>query len=96
MSLLEFLHTQTGLPWWATLALTTATLRTVLTLPLMVMSTNNRAKVERLRPEVENISKQLMAEVTVAQKKFGLDSNRAKVEYRRAVRNIIIFKKIIS
>lgn len=33
-SLLEAVHSQTGLPWWATIALTTISLRLVITLPL--------------------------------------------------------------
>jgi len=86
-SLLEFVHTQTGLPWWASLALTTAALRTVLTLPLMVSSVNNRAKVERLQPEIANISKQLATEVMAAQKKYEWDSDMAKAQFTVNVRN---------
>jgi len=84
-SALELVHTNTGLPWWASLAVTTAALRTVLTLPLMVYSMNNKAKLERLQPEIANISKELLAEVTVAQQLYGWSNFMAKLLLRQNV-----------
>ena len=88
-SLLELVHTYTGLPWWASLAITTAVLRTVLTLPLMAYSMNNKAKLERLQPEIGNLSKELMAEVTAAQQLYGWNSLMAKYHYRKDVRELL-------
>jgi len=82
MSLLEFVHIYTGMPWWASLAVTTAALRTVLTLPLMAYSMNNRAKLERLQPEIGNMSKELMTEVMTAQEMYGWDSRTARSQFR--------------
>ena len=36
--LLELTHSSTGLPWWATIAVTTFALRSVITLPLFIYS----------------------------------------------------------
>jgi len=94
-SLLELVHTHTGLPWWASLALTTAALRTVLTLPLMAYSMNNKAKLERLQPEMVNISKELTAEVAAAQEMYGWDSNIAKSQFRINVRNVLIVTVLV-
>jgi len=84
-SLLELVHTYTGMPWWASLAVTTAALRTVLTLPLMSYSMDNAAKLERLQPEIANISKELMAEVVAAQQQYRWESNIAKYHFRKNV-----------
>ena len=90
LSLLELVHSHTGLPWWASLAVTTATLRTVLTLPLMAYSMSIRAKLERLQPEIGNISKELQIEVAAAQEMYGWNSNFAKLHFKRNVRNGVV------
>ena len=84
-SMLEQVHTNTGLPWWASLALTTAALRTALTFPLMAYSMNNRAKLERLQPELGKLSKELLTEVAAAQELYGWNSNVAKYHFRKNV-----------
>jgi len=84
-SLLELVHRYTGMPWWLSLAVTTAALRTVLTLPLMAYSMDNAAKLERLQPEIGNISKELMAEVVAAQQQYRWESNIAKYHFRKNV-----------
>lgn len=93
-SLLELVHASTGLPWWASLAITTAALRTVLTFPLMVYSMNNRAKLERLQPEIKSISKDMAAEVAAAQQMYEWDSNTAKNQYeinmKRHIQRLIL------
>jgi len=81
-SLLELVHSHTGLPWWASLALTTAALRTVLTFPLMVYSMNNVSKLERLQPEIKNLSKELDAEVALAKAKFEWSDSSARHHFR--------------
>lgn len=97
-SLLELVHTYTGMPWWASLALTTAVLRTVFTLPLMAYSMNNRAKLEWLQPEIENLSKELKTEVMAAQQLYGWNSITAMSYFRTNVRDrhsIIFIMKIV-
>ena len=81
-SLLELVHSHTGLPWWASLAVTTAALRTVLTFPLMVYSMNNVSKLERLQPEIKNLSKELDAEVALAKAKFEWSDSIARHHFR--------------
>jgi len=75
------------MPWWASLAVTTAALRTVLTLPLMVYSMNNTTKLERLQPEIKSLSKELSAEVALAKVKYEWNDNTAQRYFRKNVRN---------
>ena len=56
----------------------------------MAYSMNNKAKLERLQPEMVNISKELMTEVAAAQEMYGWDSNIAKSQFRINVRNVLI------
>jgi len=89
-SLLELVHSSTGMPWWASLAVTTAALRTVLTFPLMVYSINNIAKLELLQPEIRTLVKQLGAEVALAKVKYEWNDCTTQHYFRQNVRNILI------
>lgn len=86
-SLLELVHSYTGMPWWASLAVTTATLRTVLTFPLMVYSMNNTTKLECLQSEIKNLSKELSVEVALAKAKYQWNDNTAQCYFRINVWN---------
>jgi len=87
-SLLETVHSSCGLPWWATIAVTTIALRTVLTLPLMAYSFNNTAKLQLLRPKLKELQKELTQEVARAMQEKGWTPEYAKNEYRRNVSKI--------
>ncbi|XP_022107123.1 mitochondrial inner membrane protein COX18-like isoform X2 [Acanthaster planci] len=56
-ALLEHCHDLTGLPWWASLVLSTFLLRATLTFPLGIYSQYIRAKVERLQPDIVAMAK---------------------------------------
>ncbi|XP_071808513.1 cytochrome c oxidase assembly protein COX18, mitochondrial-like [Asterias amurensis] len=70
-SLLETFHDVTGLPWWASIILSTFLFRGVLTLPLGVYTQYIKAKVERLQPEIVLMTKGVFV------RRFGA---RAKAE----------------
>lgn len=84
-SLMELVHSYTGMPWWASLAVTTAALRTALTFPLMVYSISNTTKLVRLQPEIKSLSKQLSTEVALARVKYEWDDNTTQHHFRQNV-----------
>ncbi|XP_041485827.1 cytochrome c oxidase assembly protein COX18, mitochondrial-like [Lytechinus variegatus] len=53
----QYVHSLTGLSWWATIVVTTFALRFSLTLPLAIYSQNIRVRVENLQPEVIALAK---------------------------------------
>jgi len=55
---MEFVHVQTGMPWWATVVATTFALRTVL-FPVVIYQMKNTAKLSLARPEIEKLAEQL-------------------------------------
>lgn len=56
--LLEYSHVYTGLPWWATIILTTAAVRSVM-FPLYVKASINGAKMAKIKPELDQVMKEL-------------------------------------
>lgn len=81
-NVLETIHTSIGLPWWATIALATFTLRTVITLPLMIYSLHNVSKVEKLQPEIKALAEELGAEIKHAQLQNKWSSRIAKYHFK--------------
>ena len=54
----EFLHVSTGLPWWATIAVTGLAIR-ILMYPLVIKAQQNSARLSNISPEMENISRKM-------------------------------------
>ncbi|CAG0921588.1 unnamed protein product [Notodromas monacha] len=71
------LHQVTGLPWWATIVVSTLAIRMVATFPLKVYQTRVLARYENLGPEIQSLSEELRKETAVAIKKFGWDKKHA-------------------
>ncbi|GFN79866.1 inner membrane protein cox18-like protein [Plakobranchus ocellatus] len=82
---IQNIHQVTGLPWWATITLTAFTLRLFLIMPLSVYSLHNAEKLNRLQPEIVEISKRLKQEVSMAMHQFKWDEKKAKDEYIKNV-----------
>ena len=55
---LDSLHATTGLPWWGTIAITTAVLRLCL-FPLSIKFAKNAAKMAKLQPELAEAMKKI-------------------------------------
>lgn len=79
------LHDLTGLPWWATIVLTTVGLRTLVTLPLAVYQNKILTRLEQISLEMPEIVKELKAETAFAMKKFNWTEKEARIMYNHSV-----------
>lgn len=82
------LHDLTGLPWWATVILTTVGLRTLVTLPLAVYQNKILARLEQISLEMPELIKELKAETAYAMKKFNWTEKEARIMYNHSVRRV--------
>lgn len=80
------LHDATGLPWWATIVMSTFALRTVVTLPLAVYQAKNMAKFEKVVTiDLPEISRQLKQETAIAVRKFNWTEEEARKAFTASV-----------
>lgn len=79
------IHSYTGLPWWASIILTTVVLRTFVTVPLALYQNYILAKVENLGQEMPGIVEELKKETAIAIRKFKWDEKTAKFMFHRSV-----------
>ncbi|XP_068085088.1 cytochrome c oxidase assembly protein COX18, mitochondrial isoform X2 [Anabrus simplex] len=84
--LLLHFHDISGLPWWATIIVSTVVLRTVVTLPLAIYQYYILAKVENLTVEMSAIVQELKKETAIAIKKFNWTPKEARITYNRSLR----------
>ena len=87
---LTTVHDSLGLPWWASIVLSTFMLRTCITLPIFVITAKNNAKLELIVPEVKKLANDLMMEVARAKKVFKWSEKTAKLHFRKNVGNHFI------
>lgn len=80
------LHDLTGLSWWATIILSTALVRTLMTLPLTVYQNYILAKVENISMELKDMVNELKKETTIAKKAYNLTDKQAVVLYKRSMK----------
>uniref|UniRef100_A0A182RRV0 Membrane insertase YidC/Oxa/ALB C-terminal domain-containing protein n=1 Tax=Anopheles funestus TaxID=62324 RepID=A0A182RRV0_ANOFN len=80
------LHDLTGLPWWATIILTTVSLRTLVTLPLAVYQNKMLTRLEQISLEMPELVKELKAETAYAIKKFNWTEKEARIMYNRSLK----------
>lgn len=71
-------HDTSGLPWWATIVLTTVVLRTAVTLPLSVYQFKIMGRLEKISKEMPDIMEELKRETAIAMKKFNWTERQAK------------------
>ncbi|XP_046614688.1 cytochrome c oxidase assembly protein COX18, mitochondrial-like [Neodiprion virginianus] len=76
----------TGLPWWATIVLTTVIVRSTLTLPLSLYQHYIIAKVQNLNIEMSDIVKKLQAEANVAVSHYKCPEDHARMLYNTKVK----------
>lgn len=80
------LHDATGLPWWATILVSTFALRTAVTLPLAIYQNKNMAKFEKVATiDLPEISKQLKQETAIAVRKFDWTEEEARKAFTASV-----------
>ncbi|XP_043228720.1 cytochrome c oxidase assembly protein COX18, mitochondrial-like [Amphibalanus amphitrite] len=80
------LHDVSGLPWWATVLVTTVAARGLVTLPLGLYQSYILAKFENLRPEMDAVVVEIKKEMSVAVRKYQWDQKRAKRVFNKAVK----------
>ncbi|XP_007495722.2 cytochrome c oxidase assembly protein COX18, mitochondrial [Monodelphis domestica] len=79
----------TGLPWWASIVVTTAALRSAVTLPLAVYQHYILAKVENLQPEIKIIAKNLNYDIAFRAKQLGWSKRVTRLTYLNNMRRIV-------
>lgn len=80
------IHDISGLPWWASIVLSTFLFRTVITLPLAVYQNIIVARTENLTKEMPAIVKELKQETAYAMKKYGWTEKEARITYNRSLK----------
>ncbi|CAH1247254.1 COX18 [Branchiostoma lanceolatum] len=86
MTLLEQVHLHTGLPWWATIAMTTVALRLGLTFPLAVYQAHVIARVETLQPELARFAAELRRRVAIAGQQRGWTEKQMRAKFNVKMR----------
>ena len=86
MEVLKAMHHNTGLPWWATIMLTTILTRTFIALPLTVHQHQIVARMENLKHEMKDVTKTLKMEMKMAMSNLGWDASYATRVYNESVK----------
>ncbi len=79
---LRSLHASTGLPWWAVIAGTTATLRLGVTLPLVLHQQHVLARLENLRPQLLEWQTALQHKLTVEGRRANQSADQVNAKYK--------------
>ncbi|EZA53388.1 hypothetical protein DMN91_004592 [Ooceraea biroi] len=83
---LLWIHDYTALPWWLVVILTTIMIRTTVTLPLSFYQQCIIAKLENLKPEMNNIVKELKIETRYGMQKYNWPKPVARRLYNHSVK----------
>ncbi|KAF9187551.1 Mitochondrial inner membrane protein oxa1l [Haplosporangium sp. Z 767] len=82
-TILEAVHISTGLPWWATIAVTTVMIRTAL-LPFIVKLQGNTARLHNVKPQLERLTENM---------KLAKETNDSAALARFSAQTQELFKK---
>lgn len=80
------LHDITGLPWWATIVLSTILLRSCITVPLTIYQNKIVARIELIAMEMPDIVKQLKVEASQAKHLYKWTDKHTKNVFNRSVK----------
>ncbi|XP_014671250.1 PREDICTED: mitochondrial inner membrane protein COX18-like [Priapulus caudatus] len=83
---MQSIHDTSGLPWWASIVVTTCLLRSAITLPLAIYQAHILAKVEGLQPEIKTIAEGLKKEVSVAKKMYKWGEKTTRLQFKINIR----------
>ncbi|RDD44625.1 Mitochondrial inner membrane protein COX18 [Trichoplax sp. H2] len=94
-NLLESIHNGLSLPWWMTIAVTTITLRTCITLPLTIYQQKKSAKLVLLQPVVKEISEAVKYNVATKCRREDLPVEVAEERYKTLFSGMVrdLYKK---
>lgn len=81
------IHDYTGLPWWASIILSTVIFRSVVTLPLTIYQHTIVARLEKIKLELPEIASKLRREVSLVQVELKWSDIESKSVYERTVSN---------
>ncbi|XP_051921534.1 cytochrome c oxidase assembly protein COX18, mitochondrial [Hippocampus zosterae] len=79
----------TGLPWWLSIAVSTLSVRTVVTLPLAAYQMRVLAKVEALQTEIAALAKRLRSEVSLRASERGWTDKQRSFQFRKNLRRLV-------
>lgn len=85
-NLLETIHEVSGLPWWATICVSTVLFRTAITLPLSVYQNKIFARLELIGQEMKDIVPEMKKETAIAIRQFKWTEEEAKKAYIRSMK----------
>ncbi|KAG0254596.1 Mitochondrial inner membrane protein oxa1l [Mortierella polycephala] len=82
-TILEAVHVSTGMPWWATIAVTTVMIRTAL-VPFIVKLQGNTARLHNVKPQLERLTENM---------KLAKETNDSAALARFSAQTQELFKK---
>lgn len=82
-------HQVSGLPWWLSIAMATASIRTFITLPLAAYQLVIIAKVEALQAEIAELAKRLRYEVSVRGAERGWTERQNRFQFKKNLRRLV-------
>ncbi|XP_069970641.1 cytochrome c oxidase assembly protein COX18, mitochondrial [Penaeus vannamei] len=85
---LQGIHDSLNLPWWGAIIVSTILMRGVLTFPLAVYQNYILAKVLNMKPEMDELVKELKRETAIAIRKFGWDEKHARIMFNRSAKKM--------
>ncbi|KAH8364218.1 hypothetical protein KR084_003972 [Drosophila pseudotakahashii] len=80
------IHDYSGLPWWASIVLSTFLFRSVVTLPLTIYQHKITARIEKIALEMPAIVEELKREAAMAKQKFKWSDKQTQIVYRRSIK----------
>ncbi|XP_017049615.1 cytochrome c oxidase assembly protein COX18, mitochondrial [Drosophila ficusphila] len=80
------IHDYSGLPWWASIVLSTFLFRSVVTLPLTIYQHKITARIEKIALEMPAIVEELKKEAAMAKQKFKWSDQQTQIVYRRSIK----------
>ncbi|XP_033158158.1 cytochrome c oxidase assembly protein COX18, mitochondrial [Drosophila mauritiana] len=80
------IHDYSGLPWWASIVLSTVLFRSVVTLPLTIYQHKITARIEKIALEMPAIVEELKKEAAMAKHKFKWSEKQTQIVYRRSIK----------
>ncbi|XP_036347007.1 cytochrome c oxidase assembly protein COX18, mitochondrial-like [Rhagoletis pomonella] len=83
---LTAIHDYSGLPWWASIVMSTMLFRTIITLPLAIYQNKIMARLELLALEMPAIVAELKKEAAMAMKKFNWTESQTRLVYNRSLK----------
>jgi mitochondrial inner membrane protein COX18 len=83
---LENVHSVTGLPWWASLCLSTFMVRTAVTLPLTIYQQKIFARLEKISEEMKELVPEMKKETAIAMKMYKWSDEEAKRTFVRSMK----------